>query len=243
MIVFYILFKNIQIMEGGESKKAFKITMVLILVLIFSFVFWDTISHIIPYQLSSSTWSSSSEISFSTWSSTNSDTNYINAWDNSSIIWNYFNWYYYDSVLGFFKLNWSSDKSKNVHISNSTSRCSSGYWYKFSWYAYSTYYGFINFAYSNSIFVYYCESDKKLHWYAYSEHNWFQNFEDIWFNIVPAVWGTIVNNSSSLFVNDITEIDNEDSFSWSSSNYDHETIGWDRINIEDTDESIFYIIK
>ena len=45
------------------------------------------------------------------------------------------------------------------------------------------------------------------------------------------------------FVNDNTEIDKIKSFSWDSSNYDYNSIWWDIFEIEDSKESVFYIIK
>lgn len=39
--------------------------------------------------------------------------------------------------------------------------------------------GLMNFAYSSSVFVYYCENDGKLHGYAYSDDGGFQSFEGV----------------------------------------------------------------
>jgi len=45
----------------------------------------------------------------------------------------------------------------------------------------------MDFDYNSSIYVYYCESDKKLHGFAYSKALGFQNFEGIGFEIIPNI--------------------------------------------------------
>ncbi len=60
----------------------------------------DSIAHVFTSQSASSPWSNNSVIS------TDSNLSYINKRNNSSIIWNYFTWYYYDSILGYFNVNW-----------------------------------------------------------------------------------------------------------------------------------------
>ena len=183
-------------------------------------------------------WTSGSKIEFSVVPDGNSfATYYVNPNNNSSIIWNYFKWYYYDSVYWFFKLDWNSSwNSNNVRIVNSTDKCD-WYWYKLGWYAYSENFWFIDFSYNNTYFVYYCVNDKELHWYAYLENIWFQSFEWIWFEIVPEVTNNTSTVESSDFVNDNTEITNP--------NYENpeQVIHWNIQHIKDTDWSVFYIIK
>ncbi len=183
-------------------------------------------------------WANGSIIEFSVVPDGNNfATYYANKEDNSSIIWNYFIGYYYDSVYWFFKLNWDSDWSpQNVRIVNSTEKCD-WYWYKLGWYAYSEDFWFVDFSYNEDYFVYYCVWDKELHWYAYLENIWFQNFDWIWFEIAPQVNSNIDTIESDDFVNDDTEITNP--------NYDNESevIHWNIQHIKDTDWSVFYIIK
>jgi hypothetical protein len=62
---------------------------------------------------------------------------YINKGENSSIIGNYFSGYYYDSMLGYFKVDQSPDQSENVRIVGSTGICPSDYGYKLGGYSYS----------------------------------------------------------------------------------------------------------
>ena len=121
-------------------------------------------------QVATSSGSSNSQVWFSTGGALTGTTSYINKDNDSDIIGNYFKGYYYDTVLGFFELDWSLDASQNVRIVSSTDKCSSGYGYKVAGYAYSTVAGFIQFDYSSDIYVYYCEVDKKLHGHAYSDH-------------------------------------------------------------------------
>jgi len=163
-------------------------------------------------------------------------TKYANKEDNSSIIWNYFAWYYYDSVYWFFKLNWSDNESENVRIVNSTDKCD-WYWYKLWWYAYSEDFWFVDFSYNDDYFVYYCVWDKKLHWYAYMENIWFQNFEWITFDINPEVTSDAIQINDDSFVNDNTEITKPEYEN------DKDVINWNIQYINDRKWSIFYIVK
>jgi len=109
---------------------------------------------------------------------------YHNRGNNSSVIGNYFVWNYYDSIYGNFTLNWSTNTLENVRIVSSTSACWTGdYGYQLGWYAYSELGWYIDFDYNDSIFVYYCNSDNSLRWYAYSAHIGYQNFAGISFDI------------------------------------------------------------
>ncbi len=224
-------------MKTKKLKNFFKVKLVLFVVIAsFGTVYAaDYFSSSIGSQISSGVWSNNSNVSTIAWE----EPGYWNSWDNSTIIWNYFRGYYYDSVFWFFKLDWSTDNWENVSIVWSTTACGSSYGYKLWWYAYSEYFWFIDFDYNNNIFVYYCEWDKTLHGHAYSKTLWFQNFEWIGFEIVSSVSTLAVTTSTGIFVNDTTDINlpnfwdgNINSSVWS-----------DLIQIEDEKESIFYIIK
>lgn len=130
-------------------------------------------------------------------------TSYINKDNDSDTIGNYLRGYYYDTQFGFFKLDWSADTTKNVRIVSSTDKCSSGYGYKFSGFASGSTVGFMQFDYSNDIYVYYCEADKKLHGYAYSEHIGFQSFEGLSFEIASLAQNlqTLTSGDDPFFVN------------------------------------------
>lgn len=219
-----------------------KILFALFLLFLFGMIFADDIiSQIIPDDVADGTGSNESLVYTGTGTS---EVAYVNKGNNSTVIGNYFQWYYYDSSAWFFRLDWSSDTSENVRIIGSTGACPSWYGYKLWGYAYSETVGFIDFDYNSTVFVYYCEVDKTLHGFAYGELIWFQNFEGIGFEIIPNI-GTVaeLTTSSGTFVNDTTSISDVVTFTWATSNYDYNTIGWDTFNIDTTEESIFYIIK
>ena len=224
-------------MKNKKLKNFFKIKL---LVLVWIASLWsvyaaDYLSSTISSQSSSGVWSNNSDISVIAWE----EPGYWNDGNNSTIIWNYFRGYYYDSIFWFFELDWSTDPSENVSIIWSTSACGSSYGYKLWWYAYSEYFGFMDFDYSDSIFVYYCEWDKVLHWYSYSKNLWFQNFEGIAFEIVSSVSTLAENTSTGIFVNDTTNINIDEFWSWNLNS----RVWADLIQLEDDKESIFYIIK
>lgn len=198
----------------------------------------DFISQYIPTQTTSELWSNNSLISF-----TSSDAAYINKWNNSTIVWNYFKGFYYDNTFGFFRLDWSENPTQNVSIISGTAACVTSYGYKLGWYAYSEYYGFIDFDYSDDVFVYYCEWDKQLRGYWYSATLGFQNFEWIWFEIIPNVSTLTQDIWTQIFVNDTTNIESIQIYTWETSNFDYNSIGWDINEFDTTKESIFYIIK
>jgi len=226
---------------GKIIWRKIKIFFTVLGITIFGFVFWeDIISQVLPDDIADGVWTSSSLVETGTGTS---EATYINKWNNSTVIGNYFIGWYYDSVLWFFELDWSSDTSENVRIIGSTGACPSGYGYKLGGYAYSESVGFMDFDYSSSIFVYYCEIDKELHGYAYSELWGFQNFEGIWFEIIPNIGTISETTGTGVFVNDTTTIDEIVTFTGSTSNYDYNTIGGDTVNLDTTQESIFYIIK
>ena len=209
-------------------------------------VFWAFTSTLITPQTSTEVWSNNNEISF-TWSSWNQGY-YVNEWDDSAIIGNYFEGYYYDSLYWFFRLDWSSNKSENVRIIWSTTACATWYWYKLGWKAYSENAWYIDFNYNSSTFVYFCASDGKLHGTAYSEYIWFQDFEWI---IVWVVSGSVPTNltekveNDTVFVNDTSNIDESTTSSpaWTEWWTVIETFGWDFIQFDPKKESVFYIIK
>ena len=198
----------------------------------------------LPNSVATSPWSNNSIQEFTpSWTEwTSYATFYVNKDNNSSIIWNFLSWYYYDSVYWFFRLDWDSPWStKNVRIVDSTDKCP-WYWYKLWWYAYSDNFWFVDFSYDENIFVYYC-IDKTipewwyLDWYAYLENVWFQNFKWIKFSIKPEVTSDsdVVNDDN--FVNDNTEITKPDFEN------DSDVINWNIQYLNDRKWSIFYIIK
>lgn len=209
--------------------------------------FADNVSHIFTWQSATSNGSNNSLISvgapYTSWSDT---LKYINKWENSSIIWNYFEGYYYDSIYGYFKVDHLPNKQENIRITWATSKCPTGYWYKLWWYAYSDYYGFIDFDYNSNVFVYYCLSDWVLHWHAYNETLWFQNFEGITFPIKVEPTRVAELTSTGVFINDESQIiDQERNVveSAENSNFSKSTIQNDVFEFDVDKESLFYIIK
>ncbi len=226
-----------------KIKKILLANALLSLVMTVPVVYWaDIVAENLPFQQASSPWSYNSEILISTWS-TSYQTQYINAWNNSTVIWNYFKGYYYDSVFGFFKLDWSPDRWKNVHIWGSTNKCATGYGYRLAWRAYSQNAWYIDFYPTTTTFVYYCESDWKLHWKAYSKAIGFQSFEWIEFAIITQ-WITDTETTGTwIFVNDNTTIDIQEVFTGSNSNVSIDEMLWEDVKFDAQDESIFYIVK
>jgi hypothetical protein len=231
-------------MKNRKIKKLFLIKVFLIFIISFPIVYWaDYIFEYIKTKEATNVWSSNSKITFSK----GTTTYYINRDNNIDIIWDYFKGYYYDSVLWFFRLDWSNDKTKNVRIVSAISNCNWSSWYKLDWYAYSKYYWYIDFAYNDnsSIFVCYSTWDNKLHWYAYSKHLWFQNFDGIWFKLAKDEEEIKDKNK---FANDTNEV--KDDNVWDVENNWVEDTGWGDKNaiknkeLKDTEyESIFWIIN
>ena len=224
--------------------------------LLFSYTYAaDVVSENFSNQTSTGTWSNNSIISV------DSNLSYVNKWDNSSVIWNYFTWFYYDSFLWYFQTDWNdSNQSENVRITWSTWKCSTWYGYKLWGYAWSNSVGYIDFDYNDDVFVYYCVGTWELEWYAYSTFVGFQNFEWIAFDIdVEPVTETedIPNSSTWTFVNESTtiidsgNIEWNDKISWNdnasvennNSNFSTDTIQNDLIEFDTKYESLFYIIK
>jgi len=200
----------------------------------------DIISQIFPDDTADAPGSNGSVIQTGAGTS---EVAYVNKWNNSTVVGNFFQGYYYDTLLGFFRLDWSSNVSENVSIVGSTWACPSGYGYKLWGYAYSETAGLIDFDYSGSVFVYYCEVDKSLHGFAYSDIAWLQNFEGIGFEIIPNIWTIAEVTGTWIFVNDVTNIVDIVTYTWATSNYDYNVIWGDVVNLDATEESIFYIIK
>lgn len=202
---------------------------------------WSIVKWLIQKDVSISPWAYNSTITFTNepWK----ETYYVNSWNNSAIIWDYFKGYYYDSIFWYFKLDWSNEKNDNVRIIGSTDKCSTWYGYKFWGKAKSNNAWFIDFNYSNDKFVYYCLDDEKLYWEAYWKYIWIQKFDWIDVKIVdPDTIDQTIGNTN--FVNDITNItDTNPPVTWIDSNKWFENIWWDTYQFDDTDESIFYIIK
>jgi len=214
-------------------------------VLVAGNVFAEDISaHVFSSQTASGTWSSSSKISV------DSNLEYINRWNNSSIIWNYFSWYYYDTILWFFETDWSSSLSENVRVVWSTPKCGTSYGYKLWGYAYSATYGFVDFDYNDDIYVYYCVGDSQLYWYSYSEQVWFQDFEWITFPIAVE-WAVIPDTPTGSWSFANEGVDTSDNSIWEdppdgeavNSNFTPNTIQNDVIEFDVDRESLFYIIK
>ena len=239
-------------MKKNKKEKVFFIK-----IITFSFImlFWatvaywtDTIWEYIKTQTATLKGSNNSEVTFSN----NLTTYYINKDNNNSSIWDYFKGYYYDNRFWYFRLDWSPTKTNNTRIVSTTSKCASWDWYKLWGFAYSKYAWYIDFDYDSNIYVYYCESDEKLHGYWYSKHLWFQAFEWIWFKIV-SIDTTPDIEDDGWFTNDWSVIEN-DTTNWTN-NWSSENIwGWDRYEIENAeiiewdwafnkDESIFWIIR
>ena len=234
----------------GKRKRSYTKYVVILGICFFTSVFYkvyavDVVSEIFTSQTSSWLGSNNSQIQV------NNNISYVNKGNNSSIIGNYFTGYYYDTILWFFKMDWSEDQSQNVRIISSTSACPVGYGYKFWGYAYSNTFGFIDFDYNSNVFVYYCMQDKKMRGYAYSTSLGFQNFSWISFDIE-----TVGTNSGSVsgtwfFTNDTSNIQevttpvNQVWPNWQTvnSNFSANTIQTDTIEFEAQKESLFYIIK
>lgn len=184
--------------------------------------------------------------------SVNENLEYVNKGNDSSVVWNYFQWYYYDSMLWFFRTDWSTNPNQNVRVTSSTSRCPVGYWYRLWWYAYSSTFWFIDFDYNSDIFTYYCVQDKRLYWYAYSSSAGFQNFSGITFEIETNSNNIANISGTGYFTNDGSQLTtapvapgNETAPKWESvnSNFTSNTIQFDKIEFESLQESLFYIIK
>lgn len=231
-----------------------KITFVL-LIMFFGglkvFAEYYSVAHVFENQQASSRGSNNSLIyvgpSITGW---NGDLTYINRGNNSSIIDNYFTGYYYDTLYGYFKVDYLATMEENVRVVSSYSGCGTWYGYKLGGYAYSEYYGFVDFDFNSSVFVYYCETDSSLHGYAYSDTLGFQSFEGIDFPIEVTTSNTpIVLTSNTSFTNDSSTIlTNSDSNSSQNNgqidpNYSDTTIQTFQGSFEPEDDSMFYIIK
>jgi len=173
---------------------------------------------------------------------TSSGAYYVNNRNNSTIIWNYFEWYYYDKLYWIFKLDWSGNKNENVRVINGTNRCLNWYWYNLWWKAKSDNWWYVDFAW-----VYYCLSDSKLHWKWYNTNIWYQDFEWIAFEIITS-WNTatIKDEEDDIFINDDNKVGIKEELQWDdteTSNAWDFKIWWNEFYIDDKTESIFYIIK
>lgn len=248
---YYILFLlYLYIVKKQKIKNFLKHHLSLFLFSIFfsGFFVWVIFASVvfsetaISPQTSVWTWSYNSEIEIKEEWASFSWAYYVNKWNDSAVIWNYFRWYYYDSVFWFFKLDWSSNPSNNVRVYGSTNKCSTWYWYKLAWKAESKYVWFIDFAYNSNAFVYYCLDDNKLYGKAYWKNIWYQNFEWISLELIADVETLVEEVNSDIFINDDTSI-NEINPWWAWSNAWNNSLGWDIFHVDDSKESIFYIIK
>ena len=225
-------------MKKKEKKNFFLLTFLIMSLLWVSVVFWATVLTI-SQQTATLTGSNNGSVTFSSDGTHLSE--YVNTGDDSTIIGNSFQGYYYDTLYGFFRLDWSTEASENVRIVDTTSACQSGVGYKLWWKGYSQYAWYIDFNYSEYDFVYYCESDGLLHGEAYSQYVWFHRFEWIGFEIATQIVQEVeVESNTWVFVNDDTTI--YDSFQDPSD--PSQRTSWEFIDtFEDSWESLFYIIK
>lgn len=211
----------------------------------------DVVSHIFTSQTATAPWSNNSLVS------TNSNLEYINKWNNSSIIGNYFTGHYYDDTFGFFEVDWSTTPDENVRVVWSTSACGSSYGYKLWGYAYSPASWFVDFDFNSSVFVYYCVGDSQLHGFAYSDAIGLQNFEGINFDIsagsllvpdVPSGTGAFTNDETEILApieddDEPGEVQEPESVVDNDSNFSPTTIQNDIIEFNADQETLFYIIK
>jgi len=234
-------------MKKQKRKKFLELYKKIIFVLIFIFGFWiwfvfaSFSQKAISNQTATWTWSFDSKINIM-YQNTNSGSYYINDWNNSTIVWDYLKWYYFDSVYWYFKFDWSTDPLENVRIIGSTNKCSSWYWYKFDWKAKWWYAGFIDFWYDANTFIYYCLNDNKIYGRAYWKYIWYQDFN--WISLeIAGVEDLAEKVKSDIFINDTSQIDNIIKPTWQNSNAWQSQLWWNTFKLDDTKESIFYIIK
>lgn len=243
-------------MKKQKIKKLLKLYKKIIITLVFLLWFgvWTIFGVLfteyeITAQTATWTWSYNSKVIIED-ESTGSWAYYVNQRNNSTIIWNSFSGYYYDSVYWYFKLDWSEDINDNVRIVDSTNKCSTWYWYKLDWFALWWWAWFIDFWHNSNTFVYYCLDDNKMYGTAYWKHIWYQDFEWISLEILVDV-ETLVEHvtEDTIFINDNSKIDDIILPTWKisnlpkTSNASNNQLWWDVFNIDDTKESIFYIIK
>jgi len=240
-----------------KKLKFFRINLVLATIFIVSFAFSvsfasDTLSRTFDYSAATLLGSSASQIMFSTWglssdTTRSGSTTYYNAGNDTLTVWNYLSGYYYDTNYWFFDLQWDSvTLTNNVQVISTTSLCGVGnYGYKLWWYAKSidtgggnNLVGLIDFDYSSDIFVYYCDNDKKLHWYAYNEDIGFQSFEWIQFEVwsVPNIVDPYLPKSDPYFTNNNSILVTDITPKFNSIQGDIVIKDWGK-------ESVFYIVK
>lgn len=258
-------FYNIEKMQSTKIffKKGLVFSVIPVFLVFFSIAYAQNSTVFIDAQKASGSGSNNSMIQIFSWS-----LQYINVWNNSTVIGNSFSGTYYDSVYGIFKTKWSDNPAQNVRVIGSTSACGVGnYGYKLWGFAYSETSWFINFAPTSSVFVYYCENEKQLRGFAYSKHLGFQNFSGIGFDInhIDAP-DPEISEENDTFTNTQTEIFTPPSLPWSSqtlpgSSWDEwtesswtntntqgpvlrpPTIDGQKIEFLPENESLFYIIK
>lgn len=242
-------------MKKKENKKFFFMKFILFVILSLFFV---SISHWINIiwdyiKKQSAIWkgTNNNQIIFSN----KKTTYYINEWNNNTLEWNKFVWYYYDNIYGFFRLDWSIDSNENIHIStdkvyNTSDWCS--VWLKIKWKAYSKYVWFMDFNYNSNNFVYYCKDDNTIYWKWYSNILWTQVFK--WIKIKNIKNNILIENilDNKWIVNDTNKI-KEDTNDYINNNWtDNNIWGWDKYELEknlnnvldsNNNENTFWIIK
>jgi len=165
----------------------------------------NTIIHRIPGS-QSSTWPSPYP-SQNTITLTGSSASATNEWlllmnqdNDSNVVWDYLQWYYYDAAYGVYSVDESV--ANRVKITSTLwGSCAPGKTgYKMDGFAYNPEFWFVDFGYDTTRFVYICVpddfNDKSLStnfgWYAYSQYTGFQNFD----GIVSDVLVTIADEDS-----------------------------------------------
>ena len=242
-------------MEKNKNKKFFLIKIIFFILFIWFLtgtIYWfDIIWDYIKKQFSVGTWTNSNQISFSN----KKTTYYINEWNDNILENNHFVWYYYDNIYWFFRLDWSSNSSNNVHISNEVvtniGSCNNGL--KLKWKAYSTFVWYIDFNHNSSIYVYYCKDDDTLYWKSYSNTLWTQIFN--WIKIKKIEINNEINDiiDNKAIVNDNVII-KENTYNSNNNNYynNNNIWWWDRFELEKNikeniefknNENTFWIIK
>jgi hypothetical protein len=240
-------------------KKRFNILLRTILVLCASGVYisslvyaTDSISRYFPTSSASTLWTSASLISFSTWGNSadgtlSGGTSYYNLNNDTQSVGNYLSGVYYDSNYGYFQLHWdNTTPENNVRVTSVSTKCGVGN-YGFDLWGYAksidiwgdnNLVGLIKFDYSPDINVYYCDNDKKLHGYAYSEMTWFQSFEWISFEIwaIPDIVNPLTPRNDPYFANNNSVLVTEFTPSFNS-------VQSDINSTEAGKESLFYIVK
>jgi len=169
--------------------KTTRIFLALFLTVWFSFsAYWvyTLIDNITWSQESTTQWSVNQNIK----TINTGDLSFMNQWNDTQMIWNFFSWYYYDEAYGVFETDAVS--GQEVRVASASWNCSDGTArYELEWYAYSENFGAVWF--SNTLDganIYICINDDTdspsygesyFDGYAYSDLIWLQSFDGIEF--------------------------------------------------------------